>query len=132
KTAKQHKSLTNLNHKNYHTIKDDGIISRLKFIRIGEDYQEYGLPIPDVMLTDATNHSESYQMFIKYLTNQIPPKKSKGKGLKDIMQALKKSKKTSRRQPGSGDSNKGTGSKPGVLDESTVIFATSSEGTCAK
>ncbi|GJW28251.1 hypothetical protein Tco_0045126 [Tanacetum coccineum] len=51
---KQHKSLTNLNHKHNHTIKDDGIVSRLKFVRIGEDYQEYRLPIPDVMLTDAT------------------------------------------------------------------------------
>ncbi|GKA28544.1 hypothetical protein Tco_0714789, partial [Tanacetum coccineum] len=49
---------------------------------IGEDYQEYGLPIPDVMLTDAIKHSESYQMFIKYLTNQIPPKKSIWKGSK--------------------------------------------------
>nr|GEX11824.1 integrase, catalytic region, zinc finger, CCHC-type, peptidase aspartic, catalytic [Tanacetum cinerariifolium] len=32
---KQHKSLTNLNHKHHHTIKDDGIVSRLKFVRIG-------------------------------------------------------------------------------------------------
>ncbi|GJW55030.1 hypothetical protein Tco_0099115 [Tanacetum coccineum] len=79
---KQYKSLTNLNHKHYHTIKDDGIVSRLKFVIIGEDYQEYGLPIPDVMLTDVIKHLESYQMFIKYSTNQIPPKKSRGKGLK--------------------------------------------------
>ncbi|GJX21501.1 hypothetical protein Tco_0225946 [Tanacetum coccineum] len=56
---KQHKSLTNFNHKHYHTIKDDRIASRLKFVRI-----------------------ESYQMFIKYSTNQIPPKKSRGKGSK--------------------------------------------------
>ncbi|GKC60446.1 hypothetical protein Tco_1088044 [Tanacetum coccineum] len=48
----------------------------------GEDYQEYGLPIPDVMLTDAIKRSESYQMFIKYSTNEIPPKKSRGKGSK--------------------------------------------------
>nr|GEY58436.1 uncharacterized mitochondrial protein AtMg00810-like [Tanacetum cinerariifolium] len=54
----------------------------LKFVRIGEDYQEYGFLIPDAMLTDAIKHSESYQMFIKYSTNQIPPKKSKGKGSK--------------------------------------------------
>ncbi|GJY82005.1 hypothetical protein Tco_0494756 [Tanacetum coccineum] len=79
---KQHKSLTNLNHKHYHIIKDDGIVSRLKFVRIGEDYQEYGHPIPDVMLTDAIKRSESYQMFIKYSTHQIPPKKSRGKGSK--------------------------------------------------
>ncbi|GKE52005.1 hypothetical protein Tco_1487161, partial [Tanacetum coccineum] len=45
----------------------------------GEDYQEYGHPIPDVMLTDAIKHSKSYQMFIKYSTNQIPPKKSRAK-----------------------------------------------------
>nr|GEU55672.1 hypothetical protein [Tanacetum cinerariifolium] len=31
---KQHKSLTNINYKHYHTIKDDGIVSRLKFVRI--------------------------------------------------------------------------------------------------
>ncbi|GJZ41693.1 hypothetical protein Tco_0588579 [Tanacetum coccineum] len=79
---KQHKSLTNLSHKHYHTAKDDRIISRLKFVKIGEDYQEYGLPIPDVMLTDAIKRSESYQMFIKYSTNQNPPKKKRGKGLK--------------------------------------------------
>ncbi|GJU02625.1 hypothetical protein Tco_1112963, partial [Tanacetum coccineum] len=76
----QHKSLSNLKFQHYHTIKDDGIVSRLKFVRIGEDYQEYGLPIPDMMLNDAIKRSESYQMFLKYSTGQIPPKKSRGKG----------------------------------------------------
>ncbi|GKA62851.1 hypothetical protein Tco_0762370 [Tanacetum coccineum] len=47
----------------------------------------------------------------------------------DIMQALKESKKISRRQPGTGGSNEGTGSKPGVPNESIIIFATSSVGT---
>ncbi|GKA67056.1 hypothetical protein Tco_0766864, partial [Tanacetum coccineum] len=192
------------------------------------DQDEYGHPIPDVMLIDAIKRSESYQMFIKYSINQISPKKRRGKGLKgrknllrrksasrrvvkkkitlsaddniisddpdaalelaksisqteaeeaeaarkvhathvrivtesipesgkkksggrslaklkgtpsltpaeqeaaNIMQALKESKKTSRRQPGIGGSHEGTGSKPGVLDESTVISATTSEGT---
>ncbi|GJX06989.1 hypothetical protein Tco_0194921 [Tanacetum coccineum] len=65
----------------YHTIKDDGIVCRLKFVRIGEDYQEYGLSIPETMLTEAIKQSESYRMFIKYSTSQIPPKKSRGKGL---------------------------------------------------
>ncbi|GJU17086.1 hypothetical protein Tco_1145052 [Tanacetum coccineum] len=60
----------------------DILSGMLKFVRIGEDYQEYGLPILDVMLTDAIKHLESYQMFIKYSTNQIPPKKSRGKGSK--------------------------------------------------
>ncbi|GJY94760.1 hypothetical protein Tco_0511121 [Tanacetum coccineum] len=47
---KQHKSLTNLKYQHYHTIKDDGI------------------------------QSESYQMFIKYSTGEIPPKKSRCEG----------------------------------------------------
>ncbi|GJR44699.1 retrovirus-related pol polyprotein from transposon TNT 1-94 [Tanacetum coccineum] len=50
----------------------------------------------------------------------------------DFMQALKESKKTSRRQPGTEGSNEGTGSKPWVPYESTVISATSSEGTSIK
>ncbi|GJW82214.1 hypothetical protein Tco_0146189 [Tanacetum coccineum] len=172
----------------------------LKFVSICEDFQEYGLPVPDVMLTNATKRSKSYQIFIKYSTNQIPPKKSIDKGLKaneniisddpdaalelaksvsqteaevaeaarkshatharivtesvlesakkkssgrssksvviqdtsNIMQALKESKKTSRRQPGTGGSNERTSSKLGVPDESTVVSATSSEGTHAK
>ncbi|GJT49732.1 hypothetical protein Tco_0975889 [Tanacetum coccineum] len=47
----------------------------------------------------------------------------------DIMQALKESKKTRKRQPGTGGSSEGTSTIPGVPDESTVISATSSEGT---
>nr|GFB69375.1 hypothetical protein [Tanacetum cinerariifolium] len=50
----------------------------------------------------------------------------------NIMQALKESKKTSRRLPGTRGSNEGTGIIPGVLDESTVVSTTSSEGTGAK
>ncbi|GKE73404.1 hypothetical protein Tco_1535445, partial [Tanacetum coccineum] len=53
---------------------------RLKFVRIGKDYQEYRLPIPEMMLTDGMKQSESYHMFIKCFTGQIPPKKSIGKG----------------------------------------------------
>ncbi|GKE71948.1 hypothetical protein Tco_1530020 [Tanacetum coccineum] len=50
----------------------------------------------------------------------------------NIMQALKESKKTKRRQPGTRGSNKGTGSKSGVPDESTIVSANSSEGTGIK
>nr|GEZ78910.1 hypothetical protein [Tanacetum cinerariifolium] len=49
-----------------------------------------------------------------------------------IMQALTKSKKTSRRQPSTGGSNKGTDSKPGVPNESKIVSATLSEGTSVK
>ncbi|GJT22943.1 hypothetical protein Tco_0892880 [Tanacetum coccineum] len=44
----------------------------------------------------------------------------------------KKSKKTIRRQPGTGGSSEGTGRISGVPDESIVISATSSEGTGTK
>ncbi|GJV42024.1 hypothetical protein Tco_1420464 [Tanacetum coccineum] len=41
--------------------------------------KEYELPIPETMLNDKIKQSESYKMFIKYSTSQIPPKKSRGK-----------------------------------------------------
>ncbi|GKE40450.1 hypothetical protein Tco_1463855 [Tanacetum coccineum] len=155
------------------------------------------------MLTEAIKQSESYQMFIKYSTGQIHPKKSRGKESEpepgpvkrktsskrrvkkkvtlsvddniisndpdtalelgksisqtkaeeaetarklngvpsltpeekeaaNIMKALKESKKTSKRQLGTKGSNEGTSSIPGVPDESTVIYATSSERTGSK
>nr|GEV81217.1 hypothetical protein [Tanacetum cinerariifolium] len=164
-------------------------IDHMKEKRIGEDYQEYGLAIPEVMLNDAIKQSKSYQMFIKYSTNQIPPKKGRGKGSQrkktaddsretvdiskesepepervkrkttsrrvvkkkviisadddiisnpdvalelesvNIIQALKESKKTSKRQPGTRGSSEGTGTIPGVLNESTIVSTTSSERT---
>ncbi|GJR09062.1 hypothetical protein Tco_0791714 [Tanacetum coccineum] len=60
--------------------KDDGVVSRLKFVRMGEDFQQYGLAIPATMLNNEIIQSESYKMFIMYSTGQIPPKKSRGKG----------------------------------------------------
>ncbi|GJT11488.1 hypothetical protein Tco_0858530 [Tanacetum coccineum] len=50
----------------------------------------------------------------------------------DIMQALKESKKTSKRQTGTRGSSEGTGTIPGFPGESTVVSATSSEGTGTK
>ncbi|GKD92272.1 hypothetical protein Tco_1372109, partial [Tanacetum coccineum] len=47
----------------------------------------------------------------------------------DVMQDLKESKKTNKRQPGTRGSSEGTGRIPGVPDESIVVSATSSEGT---
>ncbi|GJV83595.1 hypothetical protein Tco_1523493 [Tanacetum coccineum] len=49
-------------------------------ILIGEDYQEYGLPILNMMLNNKIKQSDSYQIFLKYSTGLIPPKKSRGKG----------------------------------------------------
>ncbi|GJX84517.1 hypothetical protein Tco_0335291 [Tanacetum coccineum] len=50
----------------------------------------------------------------------------------DTMQALKEIKKPSKRQPGTRGSSEGTSIIPGVPAESTVVFATSSEGTGSK
>ncbi|GJU68486.1 hypothetical protein Tco_1254745 [Tanacetum coccineum] len=144
----KHQSLAKLQHLHTHTFKDDGVVNRLKFVKISEDFQEYGLPIPETMLTEDIKQSESYQMFIKYSTGLIPLKKSRAdKSLKlkgvlqplanellaaDTMQAIKESKKINRRQPNTGGLSKGTGSIQGVPDESTVVFSPSSEGTGTK
>ncbi|GJV17745.1 hypothetical protein Tco_1363068 [Tanacetum coccineum] len=77
-------SITKLQYLHTHTIKDDGAVSRLQFVRIGEDFQEYALPILKTMLTKAIKQSKSYQMFIKYSTGQIPPKKSRGKATRQV------------------------------------------------
>ncbi|GJU32602.1 hypothetical protein Tco_1176191 [Tanacetum coccineum] len=37
-----------------------GICENMPYPRIGEDFQEYGLPIPKTMLTEAIKQSESY------------------------------------------------------------------------
>ncbi|GJZ83821.1 hypothetical protein Tco_0648994 [Tanacetum coccineum] len=63
-----------------HSIKDDGVLNRMKFLIISEDFQEYGRAIPVTMLTDQIKQSDTYQMFIKYSIGLIPLKKSRGKG----------------------------------------------------
>ncbi|GJY85474.1 retrovirus-related pol polyprotein from transposon TNT 1-94 [Tanacetum coccineum] len=73
------KSLKKLKFQHFHTIKDDGVVSQLQFVRMGEDVQKYGLAIPATMLNNEIIQSESYKMFILYSTGQIPPKKSRGK-----------------------------------------------------
>ncbi|GJW23040.1 hypothetical protein Tco_0033662 [Tanacetum coccineum] len=55
------------------------IVSRLKFARIGEDYQEYGIPIPDMMLNDQISNQNLIRCSLNISTGQIPPKKSRGK-----------------------------------------------------
>nr|GEU70737.1 retrovirus-related Pol polyprotein from transposon TNT 1-94 [Tanacetum cinerariifolium] len=97
---------------------------RLKFVRISEDF--HGLPIPETMLTNEIKQSESYHMFIKYFTGSIPLKKSRDElVVANTMQVIK----TSKRQPNTRGSSEGTGSLPGVSDESIVVFSASHKGT---
>ncbi|GJY54775.1 hypothetical protein Tco_0446439 [Tanacetum coccineum] len=76
----KHKSLKKLKFKHFYIIKDDDVVSQLKFVRIGEDVQQYRLAIPATMLNNKIIQSKSYKRFILYFTGQIPPKKSRGKG----------------------------------------------------
>ncbi|GJS60460.1 hypothetical protein Tco_0655244 [Tanacetum coccineum] len=43
------------------TVKDDGVLSRMKFVLIGEDFHEYGRAIPETMLTEGIKQSEAYK-----------------------------------------------------------------------
>ncbi|GJY90824.1 hypothetical protein Tco_0506020, partial [Tanacetum coccineum] len=57
----KHKSLKKLKFQHFHTIKDDGVVSRLKFFRMGKDVQQYGLAIPATMLNKEIMQLESYK-----------------------------------------------------------------------
>ncbi|GJW02718.1 hypothetical protein Tco_1561574 [Tanacetum coccineum] len=65
-----------------HTIKDDGVLSRMKFVRFGEVVQKYGRAIPDAMLFDAIKQSKTFKAFISYSIGLVPPKKTRGKDSK--------------------------------------------------
>ncbi|GJR49562.1 hypothetical protein Tco_1400083 [Tanacetum coccineum] len=158
------------------------IINKCLSGKAASNDREYGLPILETMLTEGIKQLESYQMFIKYSTGVLPPKKSRDDNIipeldvalelvksmsltevveeeaarqvhatherivtesdleparrrpseqlvADMMEALKASRKSIRSLLHAGGSSKGTGSKLGVPNESTVTPTTSSEGT---
>nr|GEY39692.1 hypothetical protein [Tanacetum cinerariifolium] len=100
----QHKSLSKLQFQHYHTIKDDVI----------QDTSSAPKPEP------ATS-----KLKLKDVQSLTPEEQKAA----DIMQALKESKRTSKRHPDTEGSREGTSRILGVPDESTVIYATSSEET---
>ncbi|GKB71723.1 hypothetical protein Tco_0933135 [Tanacetum coccineum] len=75
-----HKSVPKAPPSGLYKIKDDGVLNRMKFVRIGEDFQEYGCAIHETMLTKRIKQTKTYQSFLKYSTGLIPLKKSIGKG----------------------------------------------------
>ncbi|GKF85752.1 hypothetical protein Tco_0253579, partial [Tanacetum coccineum] len=85
-----HKSIPKGGPSGLNTIKNDGVLSRMKFVRIGEDVQEYGKSIPNTMLTKAIKQSEAYKAFIGYFTGLVPPKKTRGTGSKRKQQEVNK------------------------------------------
>ncbi|GKB62544.1 hypothetical protein Tco_0918730, partial [Tanacetum coccineum] len=78
----QHKSISKREGSPYHTIVDDALLERLKFINKGDLYQVYGKPFPDTWITDEIKKIEAYQMYFKYSTGLIPSKKSRGRAVK--------------------------------------------------
>ncbi|GJR65788.1 retrovirus-related pol polyprotein from transposon TNT 1-94 [Tanacetum coccineum] len=84
----QHKSISKREGSPYHTIADDGLLERLKFINKGDLYQVYGKPIPNTWITDEIKKSEAYKMYFKYSTGVIPPKKSRGRAVKEIKKTV--------------------------------------------
>ncbi|GJV00676.1 hypothetical protein Tco_1329946 [Tanacetum coccineum] len=76
------------------TIKNDGVLIRMKFVRIGEDVQESGKAILDTMMTNKIKQSEAYKAFINYSRCLVPPKKTRGKGSKGKQQEVNTKKKT--------------------------------------
>nr|GEV82236.1 hypothetical protein [Tanacetum cinerariifolium] len=143
----QYKSLSNLNFQRYHTIKDDArkrtasrrVVKKKVTISTGNNI----IPDPDVTLvldksislTKAVEeeaarqvHATHARIMIESILKPARRRPSEHKAI-DIMQALKESNKTSKRQPGTKGSSEGTGVSPGILDESPIILSTSSEGT---
>nr|GEV13022.1 hypothetical protein [Tanacetum cinerariifolium] len=91
----KHKSISMRPGSYVNIIKDDAILGRLKFIGKGEETQEYGLVIPDTMLTEENKNSEAYLTFLAISTGIIPPKKRRGKGAKGKRETITPKKKSS-------------------------------------
>nr|GEV94705.1 uncharacterized mitochondrial protein AtMg00810-like [Tanacetum cinerariifolium] len=63
------------------TIKDDGVLGRLKFVSKGDDNQVYGILIPDVMLNNDIKKSKAYHTYLSIPMGIVVPKKAR-KGMK--------------------------------------------------
>nr|GEW86753.1 hypothetical protein [Tanacetum cinerariifolium] len=122
---KQHKSLTNINYKHYHTIKDDGIISRLKFVRIESEPEPKlakkktsskrrvrkkagGKSSKSVVIQDTLSAPKSKPTTSKTKLKGSPSLTPEEQEAAEIMQAPKERKKSGKRQPGTEGSHEGT------------------------
>ncbi|GJW96761.1 hypothetical protein Tco_0178569 [Tanacetum coccineum] len=85
----KHKSISKREGSPYHTINNDGLLERLKFINKGDLHQTYGKPILDTWITDDIRNTKAYQMYFKYSTSLIPPKTSRGRVGKEASYATK-------------------------------------------
>nr|GFC49496.1 hypothetical protein [Tanacetum cinerariifolium] len=72
-----------------HSIKNDIVLGRLKFVAKNEENQVFGMSIPDVMLNNKIQNSKAYQTYLAFSTGVAIPKKAR-KGTKDIIAPKKK------------------------------------------
>ncbi|GKB96820.1 retrovirus-related pol polyprotein from transposon TNT 1-94 [Tanacetum coccineum] len=76
----KHRSIPKKHNSFINTIKDDGVLGKLKYVSKGEDKQMYGMSILDVMMNDDIKNSEAYQTYLALSTGTEVPKKGRGKG----------------------------------------------------
>ncbi|GJU53781.1 hypothetical protein Tco_1227495 [Tanacetum coccineum] len=72
-----------------HSIKNDSVLGRLKFVAKIEDNQVYGMLIPDVMLNKEIQNSKAYHTYLGFSTRAVNPKKAR-KGTKAVVTPKKK------------------------------------------
>ncbi|GKB54910.1 reverse transcriptase domain-containing protein [Tanacetum coccineum] len=149
----QHKSLSKLKHQHYHIIKDDGIVSRLKFVRFGKktvvdsqetvDISKESEPKPakkkvgsrrtkSVVIQDTPSVPKPKLADLKLKLKGIQTSTLDKQLTADTMQAIKNSKENLRGQSNIRGSSEGTGIMSRVPDESTVVFSSSHERTGVK
>ncbi|GJY33568.1 hypothetical protein Tco_0418037 [Tanacetum coccineum] len=61
---------------NLHTIHDDSLLSTLKFASKTQDYQQYGVLIPDDLINQDIKESEAYKTYYGFATGKVPPRKA--------------------------------------------------------
>ncbi|GJV72142.1 hypothetical protein Tco_1492137 [Tanacetum coccineum] len=71
------KSISMRNKLFMHSIKDDSVLGTLKFVSKGEDYQVYGMSIPNVMINQEIEDSKAYQTYLAYSRGAATPKKAR-------------------------------------------------------
>ncbi|GJU12453.1 hypothetical protein Tco_1134849 [Tanacetum coccineum] len=89
--------------------------------------RQSGIAFRDSFIVSKKRSSDSSKK-LKGIQTLTPAKQE----VADIMKALKESKKISKRQPRTGGSNEGTGNILRVPDESTVVSRASNKGTGSK
>ncbi|GKD88148.1 hypothetical protein Tco_1363655 [Tanacetum coccineum] len=89
----KHKSIYRRNGLFMHSIKNDSVLGKLKFVNKGEDNQMYGMFIPDVMVDNNIKKLKSYQTYLAVYTGVVIPKKER-KVTKTVATPKKKSSAT--------------------------------------